>query len=388
MNRAVANRGAWHASGHLVWRWKQRARQTLHSPALPILPAMPTPQPKVAARPLAFGNAGCHALRRLRRQAGGGLAAQGTGSSGYSAVGSDRARAIGDDAAVVQVAAGHVALSCDGFRAMIDDAYRFGRVCAHHALNDLFAMDGAQPTFALALASVPVMAGRVNGRGSVSDACRRVVGVSRSWRRPRGRSHRRSRGTGLAFTVTGAINAEPLTKDGLSARRKSWCSPSRSVPARCWPGAMPRSRPRRRPAWRDRQHGCVPTLARRRFCAATASKGVRNVTGFGLAGHLSEMTRAGGVRRKHSAWPSAVPARRPWDMFATDIVSSLQSNNEQALDDFVLRKTTPDDPTVRLLAGPADRWRPAGRGSSGQRRRLRSGVCVAPATPRPRSSAM
>ena len=66
-------------------------------------------------------------------------------------------RGIGDDAALIRVGAGDMAVSCDGFRAMLDDPYRFGRIGAHHALNDLFAM-GAEPGFALALATVPAMA--------------------------------------------------------------------------------------------------------------------------------------------------------------------------------------------------------------------------------------
>ena len=43
---------------------------------------------------------------------------------------------------------------------MIDDPYLLGRICAHHSLNDLFAM-GATPTAALALATLPLMAQRM-----------------------------------------------------------------------------------------------------------------------------------------------------------------------------------------------------------------------------------
>ena len=64
---------------------------------------------------------------------------------------------IGDDAAQLCVASGTTLLSVDGFRAMVDDPYVFGRIAAHHALNDIFAM-AAQPTSALAFITVPLMA--------------------------------------------------------------------------------------------------------------------------------------------------------------------------------------------------------------------------------------
>ena len=44
----------------------------------------------------------------------------------------------------------------DGFRSLVDDAYRFGRITAHHSLNDVIAM-GATGLAALAMATVPLM---------------------------------------------------------------------------------------------------------------------------------------------------------------------------------------------------------------------------------------
>ena len=67
---------------------------------------------------------------------------------------------IGDDAALVMHSGGSTLMSVDGFRTMIDDPYRFGRICAHHGLNDLFAM-GAKPSSALALVTVPLMSQRM-----------------------------------------------------------------------------------------------------------------------------------------------------------------------------------------------------------------------------------
>ena len=48
------------------------------------------------------------------------------------------------------------AIACH-VRSLLDDPYLFGRIAAHHALNDVIAM-GAQGTAALAMATVPLMA--------------------------------------------------------------------------------------------------------------------------------------------------------------------------------------------------------------------------------------
>ena len=73
---------------------------------------------------------------------------------------------IGDDAAEVRHGTGSTLLSVDGFRAMIDDPYLLGRICAHHSLNDLYAM-GAQPASALALSNDSTYGGTHDGRGAL-----------------------------------------------------------------------------------------------------------------------------------------------------------------------------------------------------------------------------
>lgn len=64
---------------------------------------------------------------------------------------------LGDDAAVIDIGSKTVATSCDHFKPMISDPFRFGKVAATHALNDLYAM-GSVPKIALALVTLPLMA--------------------------------------------------------------------------------------------------------------------------------------------------------------------------------------------------------------------------------------
>lgn len=343
--KAVASRGWWGVNGHLAWRWKQRLDERFIR-RFSDLPAMPLPQPKVAPAlrpetPDAMRCGGCGAklgadlLQRVLDR----LAIRPSAAT---------VRGIGDDAALVRMAGGNVALSCDGFRAMIDDGYRFGRICAHHALNDLYAM-GAQPAFALALASVPVMSDAL-----MEEDLYQMLAGALSVFRPLGVDlvgghSAEAAELGLAFTVTGAVEGTPLTKDGLSAGERLVLTKPVGTGA-LLAGAM---QGRVRAA---HLLGAIDSMDASNDCAADVlrghgAKGCTDVTGFGLAGHLAEMARASGVGA--SVRLGSVPALAgALDLLATDVVSSLQRNNEQALADFLLRKTTPGAAAVRLLADP------------------------------------
>ena len=342
---AVACRGRWHVSGRWVWRWKQHLDKQFMDrfTNLPVMAdAAPSAPAALAGRlpdPMRCGGCGAKLgadlLRRVLRQ----LDVHTSAAT---------LRGIGDDAALVRLPGRELAVSCDGFRAMIDDVYRFGRIAAHHALNDLFAM-GAEPAFALALATVPAMADALmeedlhqlmSGALAVfGDHDVDLVG---------GHSAEGAE-LGLAFSVAGRLRDGALTKAGLAPGQRLVLTKALGT------GALLAGAMRGRTCAEDLL-GAVAAMdtsnaAAARILRAHGATGCTDVTGFGLAGHLAEMTRASGVGARVEV--SAVPRLSgACEMVAAGVVSALQANNEQALTDFGTRAGEGAAPAVRLLADP------------------------------------
>ena len=342
--RAVANRGGWTASGRWVWRWKQRLDRRFmvrftHLPAMPIAtPEVPTALVGEAVAPMRCGGCGAKlgadTLRRVLHR----LDIHTSAAT---------LRGIGDDAAVVAVKAGELAVSCDGFRAMIDDVYRFGRIGAHHALNDLFAM-GSRPSFALALATVPVMADAM----MEEDLFQMMSGALAVFREHAvdlvGGHSAEGAELALAFSVAGRAEGPALTKDGLKpGQRLVLTKPlgTGAVLAAAMRGRAPAAQLLAALETMDTSNAVAAGVLR-----AHGASGCTDVTGFGLAGHLSEMTRASGAGARIQS--DAVPLLAGAATFlAEGVVSSLQASNEQALADFALG-LAPDAALVRVLADP------------------------------------
>lgn len=199
-----------------------------------------------------------------------------------------------DDAAVVAVAPGHVLVqSVDFFRAFLDDPYVFGQVAANHALSDLFAM-GAQPHSALALATIPfgpewaveetlyeLMAGALevlNGCGAA------LIGGHTG------------EGTELSFglTVNGVADRRRLM------RRRGMLEGDLLVVSKpLGTGTLFAAdlRGQANGVW-VRSAIASMVLSNQAAAACVQRHGARactDLSGFGLLGHLVEMTRASGV---------------------------------------------------------------------------------------------
>ena len=339
---AVANRGRLTAAGAWVWRWKRgidlRFMRKFND--LPAEPVDQLAQDGSGEVQPAMRCGGCGAklgadiLRRTLDR----LAIETSAAT---------VRGIGDDAALVSLASGQVAVSCDGFRTMIGDAYRFGRISAHHALNDLFAM-GADARFALALATVPLMADAM----MEEDLFQMMAGALAVFREHGvdlvGGHSAEGADLGIAFTVFGGLGGDVLAKGGLRAGEKLVLTKPLGTGA-VLAGAM-RGKARARDVV-----AAIDSMDTSNASAVGVLRdhgvgGCTDVSGFGLAGHLTEMTRASNVGAVLNGPLPQLPGAA--DLMAGGIVSSLQRNNEQALDDFVIRKARPDAPTVRILADP------------------------------------
>lgn len=343
--RAVASRGRWYASGRWVWVWKdwidrRFMRRFQELPEMEVTPPVLAPGLGADA-PDTMRCGGCGAklgadilervLRRLPRGRD-----------------SDLVQGIGDDAAVVRLDSYTLAMSCDGFRAMVDDPYRFGRIAAHHAMNDLYAMN-ATPRHALALVTVPLMSDAL----MEEDLYQVMTGAVRVFHEHgvtlAGGHSAEGAELSVGFAVTGAAPEAPLVKGGLRPGQHLVLTKAIGTGALLAAAMQGRATGRDLVAVLDMMDASSAAAAR--ILAEHGATACTDVTGFGLAGHLSEMTRASeaAARLRLDAVPMVPTAVA---LMEAGLQSSLQPNNERALDDFVLRSCRPGDARLRMLADP------------------------------------
>ena len=145
---ALASRGPWCMRSKIISRWKHRIDIEFMR-RFKEFPAMSSP-PKNDPESEEMRCGGCASklgARLLER-----VLSRLEANNAQSVV-----NGIGDDAAVVDLGSPAIATSCDHFKPMISDPYRFGKIAATHALNDLYAM-GSLPKIALAMVTIPLMA--------------------------------------------------------------------------------------------------------------------------------------------------------------------------------------------------------------------------------------
>lgn len=333
---AVASRGAIGFAGAWVWRWKDRIDRRFMR--------MYT---QFHAMPMRYGPAGgvsALALSDEEVQESISAIAMRCGGCGAKVGSTVLSRALSqlqvvvredvvlglnapDDAAVVRVPAGQAMVhSVDFFRSFYDDPYLLGRIAANHALGDIFAM-GAQAQSATAIVTVPPGLERqveatlfqmMSGAVAVLNAagCALVGGHT-------------GEGAELAigFAINGLIGADlksltpkggmragdvllltkPLGTGTLLAAHAQLAAKGRWIDA----------------ALRSMQVSNQQAAQCLRDHGATACT---DVTGFGLLGHLVEMTKPSGVdaRIDLSALPLLDGAQ---EMMTAGIVSSLQRAN-------------------------------------------------------------
>jgi len=330
---AVASRGALYARGDLVWRWKDWIDRRFMR-RFTEFAAMPEAAPEGETIPLDEAERP-QALSAIAMRCGGcGAKVGATVLSRALARVQPIARddvliglAAPDDAAVLRVPPGRALVhTVDFFRAFIDDPWLFGRIAANHALGDVFAM-GGEAQSATAIATVPpgleskvedtvfqMMAGAVS---VLNEAGCALVGGHTG----------EGRELALGFAINGFID------EGLATvMRKSGLRPGDALiltkPIGTGTLFAAHAQLKARGRWIDAaleamqvsNRAAVPCLVAHGASACT------DLTGFGLLGHLVEMTRPSGVdaELELDRLPVLEGAR---ETAAAGILSSLQPAN-------------------------------------------------------------
>nr|WP_279585921.1 selenide, water dikinase SelD [Thiohalophilus thiocyanatoxydans] len=269
-----------------------------------------------------------------------------------------------DDCAMLTVPKDKVMVqSVDYFRAFIEDSYTFGAIAANHALGDVFAM-GAEPQSALAIATVPYGRERI-----VEETLYDVLAGAMHILEPSGAvlaGGHSSEGAELAFglTVNGLIDPD-------KAWRKEGLQPGDALvltkPIGTGTLFAAEMRGKARGRWVDAaiQSMLVSSQQAAHCLQRYGATSCTDLTGFGLVGHLIEMTRASEVDA--TLYMDALPLLDgALQTVEAGILSSLQPQNlrlRRAIDDIERVSRHPAYPLLfdpqtagGLLAGvPRDR---------------------------------
>jgi selenide,water dikinase len=352
---AIASRGNWSWEGRLLWTWKdwidRRFMQRFNE----------LPEMAAETGPELGGIADKEAIRELSTLAMrcGGCGAK-VGSTVLSRVinrlppqrrddvliGLDSP----DDAAAFEVPSGKVMVqSVDYFRAFIDDPYTFGRIAANHALGDIFAM-GAEAQSALAIATVPYGREQI-----VEETLADLLSGALDTLAPTGAvlaGGHSSEGAELAFglTVNGLIARDALLRKGGMQAGDALILTKPIGTGTLFAADM---RGKARGRWVD---AAIQSMLVSSQDAAAAlyrhgATACTDVTGFGLLGHLVEMTRASDtdVRLQLDAVPVLDGAEQT---VAAGILSSLQPQNVRLRRAVRNPEALNDHPRYPLLFDP------------------------------------
>ncbi len=342
--RAVADRGGLAASGAWVWRWKDRIDRRFMDRLNRLSPMPPPAPPAVAA-------AGALSDDARRPLCGGcaakvGPAALAEALAALPAAGrADLVLGAGGDAAVLDLGAGRrQMLSADVLRAFTADWGLLARIAAVHALGDLWAA-GARPQAALALVTLPRMSDPLAAATLAEILAAAAPVFAAEGAAIAGGHSAVGAELSVGFAVTGLADADPpdaaaarpgdaliLTKPlgtgVILAAEMALAAPAAAVAA------------------------ALDTMARPQGAAAAllapVARGMTDVTGFGLAGHLLRLLDAAGLSARIDL--SALPVLEGAEaLMAAGLRSTLHAANAAHAGP---RCRLPPGPRAELLFDP------------------------------------
>ncbi|MCQ8895063.1 selenide, water dikinase SelD [Limnobacter humi] len=257
-----------------------------------------------------------------------------------------------DDAAIVKVPPGKAMVhTVDFFRAFVDDPYVFGRIAANHALGDIFAM-GGEAQSATAVVTVPpgleakveellfqMMSGAVD---VLNDAGCALVGGHTG----------EGKELALGFAINGLVDENlqgVMIKGGMKPGDAIVLT--KPIGTGTLFAALPQLKTKGRWIASALQSMMVSNRLGAECLRKHGSKACTDLTGFGLLGHLVEMTK-----------PSEVDAELFLDQLPlldgaletvkAGIVSSLQPANVRLRRAIRNQAAFVDDPRYPLLFDP------------------------------------
>ena len=256
---------------------------------------------------------------------------------------------IGDDAARIKISNEKLLITVDGFRSLVSDPYLFGRIAAHHSLNDIFAM-GAVPKVALCLATIPYMSEKL----MEEDLFQLLSGVNDVLKEHGvalvGGHTAEGAETSLGLTVTGAADSKSLEKNGASEGDILLLTKSIGSGVILAGAAAGISSP-------ESINHCFGQMDRSNsegmhVFLENGASAMTDVTGYGLIGHLSEMLRASSCGATVNV--DSVGLMKGSELLIDrGIESSLQKSNELSLLDFEFKNGLKlSAPKVKLLVDP------------------------------------
>jgi len=237
--------------------------------------------------------------------------------------------------------------SVDVFTPVVDDAYAFGEIAAANSVSDIYAM-GGKPLTALSIVAFPIetLSPRIMNRmlqGGVDKL--REAGVALL-----GGHSIKDREIKFGFAVTGVVDPRKMTVNSkarpgdvlvltkpigtgtLSFARQIGRAPADGLAAaELSMRALNRSAAELMPA----------------FAVTTAT----DITGFGLAGHLSEMAVQSGVEIE--VYGASIPVfPGVLDLIRAGVVSGAVERNREYAAAFVRRDPSADEDLETLLYDP------------------------------------